>query len=102
MNTDTATDLARTCDALRRVATKKHDELQRAQAALAAAHCPQGTAEELGDAVCRLAGERDEARAALFTLRRGLQLPETATTAELLRVVLHIAAKHATQPEAAR
>lgn len=99
---DTATVFARTCDDLRRVATKKHEELQRAQAALAAAHCPQGTAEELGDAVCRLAGERDEARAALATLRKSLQLPETASTGELLRVVLHLAAKHAAKQEAAQ
>lgn len=60
---DLATTLARTYESLRALAEQQHAELKRAQAALAAADCAQTTAEELGDAICHLAGQRDHARA---------------------------------------
>ncbi|HLP07908.1 MAG TPA: hypothetical protein VK178_07060 [Opitutaceae bacterium] len=93
---DIASILARTCEDQRAMLQRMHDELTRARTALATADCAQTTGEELGDAICRLAGERDGARAALHTIGRafGIDQPDTeAGRQAILHRVLHVAAR---------
>lgn len=98
-----ASTLARTCEDLRAAAMRQHEEVTRGRAALASAGCAQAANEELADAVCRLAGERDEARAMVqaIGLAYGINLPNTPEgNRTILHRVLHIAARQQQQPAA--
>ena len=90
-----ASMLARTCEDQRRLLQSQHDELTRARAALATADCPQTTAEEVGDAICRLAGERDQLAAMIDEMGKalGLDMARPDARAQVARTVLHIAAR---------
>ena len=114
---DTTSMLARTCEDLQRHAERQHAEIKRAQAALASADCAQTTKEELGDAICILAGQRDHARAQvrvaenqieqlmehrqelrrmLTTMGRALGIPDPDTMEgrhQTMHRVLHLAAR---------
>ena len=54
----------------------------------------RGGSEEPADGICRLAGQRDEALETLAQIRSTLRLPEGASANEILRRLLHIAARH--------
>ena len=78
--------------------TPTRRELERTRAMDALDHAGitmlRGGSEEPADGICRLAGQRDEALETLAQIRSTLRLPEGASANEILRRLLHIAARH--------
>lgn len=77
--------------------TRHAEELQRAFEALDSAgiHMLRGGSDEVGDGICRLAGERDQYKSLLLSIARGIGMMPDGQQG-FLRVVqcaLHLAAK---------
>ena len=77
--------------------TRHAEELQRAFEALDSAgiHMLRGGSDEVGDGICRLAGERDQYKSQLLSIARGIGMMPDGQQG-FLRVVqcaLHLAAK---------
>ena len=98
---DALAQAAHAATILRGTESRRELEWTRAMDALDSAGITmlRGGSEEPADGICKLAGERDEARATLVRLREMLGLPATTTANEILRRILHLQARHQLKEE---